>query len=671
MAPRKATSRTDFAVDAQYRDSTNQPATTHSSFRGSYTDTNAYPLLGEECEDPDPFTIGAVTCITDAQIRTQLETFISEHSLPKGMGTIYYLLTPPGVTVCLAAGGPTGHCSDHTHGIPETHTQEAAAEYESYRNSFCSYHAAITPEDPLTGSANTILYGVIPWTAGSEGANPNELSPVRPAYDCQDGGFDPSTEPPGEKEHANPQPRKEAEAKHRKELEESKQNCRTREKEVEGTEEEAEVQHNCELELVELESKYSKELAEITEKEELEKPHLQEPQAAIGELDLAGNYDQGLADVLVNQIAVEQQNIVTDPLLDAWHDSQGNEVTDECRNDFWSPSIGGSSGASKNTRAGSLTNETLHGNQYYINDVFLLGGLKLRYVGGGCQSFVDMDPSFTAPNAVNAGEIVGFDGMESAISLNWAGLSLTAPSQTYATYTWNFGDGTPTVSGLAPGAPPCSTPWAPPCAASVFHSYTYGGTYKVTLTVRDTGGNVNSVTHEVTVNGPAPPSPTPEGGGSGNTKTGTTGSAPSGQSAGASSAGSTVLPAPTATAGAASGSLKSALRRGLMIRYSVNEQVAGTIEVLLNASTAKKLHIRGPLAVGLPSGFPKSLVIGRAVLVTRKGGTGAIRLKFSKATSKALKRVHKLNLTLRVVVRNASRTNPLSTSLISSFVLSH
>ena len=29
---------------------------------------------------------------------------------------------------------------------------------------------------------------------------------------------------------------------------------------------------------------------------------------------------QGLADLIVNQIAVEQQNIVTDPLLNAWQD---------------------------------------------------------------------------------------------------------------------------------------------------------------------------------------------------------------------------------------------------------------------------------------------------------------------------------------------------------------
>ena len=36
-----------------------------------------------------------------------------------------------------------------------------------------------------------------------------------------------------------------------------------------------------------------------------------------------GTFDHGLADVIINQIAVEQQNTVTDPLLDGWQDRTG------------------------------------------------------------------------------------------------------------------------------------------------------------------------------------------------------------------------------------------------------------------------------------------------------------------------------------------------------------
>ena len=72
-----------------------------------------------------------------------------------------------------------------------------------------------------------------------------------------------------------------------------------------------------------------------------------------------------------------------------------------------------------------------------------------------CLTGVDLVPQFTAPNPVNTGEIVGFDGMESDISLN-ADTELSprpaTPQPTYATYTWNFGDGTPEVTGFAPGA---------------------------------------------------------------------------------------------------------------------------------------------------------------------------------------------------------------------------
>ena len=64
--------------------------------RGAYSDTAKYPAAG--CTDPNPsFTAEAITCLTDAQLREQLQSFISSHSLPKGMNSIFYVLTPPGV----------------------------------------------------------------------------------------------------------------------------------------------------------------------------------------------------------------------------------------------------------------------------------------------------------------------------------------------------------------------------------------------------------------------------------------------------------------------------------------------------------------------------------------------------------------------------------------------
>ena len=72
-----------------------------------------------------------------------------------------------------------------------------------------------------------------------------------------------------------------------------------------------------------------------------------------------------------------------------------------------------------------------------------------------------------------------------------------------------------------------------------------------------------------------------------------------------------------------------------MIRYSVNEQVAGRFEVLLASSIAHKLGLRGALATGLAKGTPSQTIIAKAILVTTKGGRSTYRIKFSKATADA------------------------------------
>src|SRR4051812_29201489 len=80
----------------------------------------------------------------------------------------------------------------------------------------------------------------------------------------------------------------------------------------------------------------------------------------------------------------------------------------------------------------------------------------------------------------------GGDGAALPISFS----ASVAEQPNYATYTWDFGDGSPMVSGYAPGASsanspnaaPCEAPWLAPCAASTFHAYQNAGVYDVTLT---------------------------------------------------------------------------------------------------------------------------------------------------------------------------------------------
>lgn len=618
---------TIFAALGQYRDRANAPAAYNFVSKGSYSDTAPYPE--EKCADVEPLEFGQITCVTDAQIREQLQSFIASKGTPKGMNAIYYVLTPPGVDVCLDEAST--HCSDFA--LTEEERNEGVRASTSYKNSFCSYHGDINPDSAAEGDGSTILYATVPWTAGYEG-HPWDFAPGASmsgqAFDCQDGGWNPES---GE-EHA-----------------ETSSPFSTEETEA--------------LEKLTAEERQAAEAAR-----RLHGAHIEEPnQDEKGE---EGDYAQGLSDVLVNQIAEEQANIVTDPLLTSWHDpGSGSEVTDECRDVFAStaePSIlGGSVLAKPKTEAGTLSNENVAGGTYYINNVVNVGAL---HGPGSCVGGVGLVPRFTAPNPVNAGELVDFDGMESTVSEFKGAIFGPSgpPTTTYAKFAWSFGDGTAEVSGFAPGAPTCEASWLSPCAASVFHSYTYGGTYTVRLTITDVAGNVSQVSHVVTVDGPAPPSPAASPGSSA-----ALGSAPapapaSGGSGGAKGSGTTPT-TPTAEAAVASRSLRTSLRRGLAVSYAVNEQVTGHFEVMIARSLAKRLKISGTPAAGLPAGTVPQLVIAKAVLVTTKGGHSTVHIMFPKNVAARLKHTHSAPLMLRLVVRNASATNPQSATVLSSLTL--
>ena len=582
-----------FSVDTQYYDRSNQPASYKQTFRGGAEDTSPYPT--SECTDPAPLPkkelesgrVPPTTCLTSEEMAKHLESYIKTHNLPTGLGNVYYLLTPPGVTVCLDDGGPEGHCSDY------------APTEKSYDNSFCSYHGDVNPSGLSTGGSGTILYGIIPWTAGTY-ADPDYTTETG-GYECQDGGYNPASKPPEELEEERVLSPKEEE---------------------------------------EFKAKNDKEKAEEEKAHVLEGPHEQEPnQQTCTTSD--GGCDYGLADLIINQISLEQQNIVTDPLLNAWKDPMGYENTDECRYQF-APTLGGSASANDETLAGTLFNQEIADEPYYLNTAFNFAGELLNYPGVPCLTGTSLVPKFTAPSSVSTAEVVGFNGMESDISLN-ANVSYSpsgAPQANYATYTWNFGDGTPTVTGYAPGSPPCEAPWLTPCAGSVYHKYEYGGSYEVTLTVHDVGGNTQSVGHFITVSGP------PRPGAAGNAGNTTPGSIPGGANGG--------LLAPVAKALILPQSLRTALRKGLVVSYSVNEQVAGHFEVLLSRSIARRLHISGAAATGLPAGSPPEVVIAKAILVTTKGGHSALHIQFSKTTASRLAHMHKLALELRLVVRNAA-----------------
>lgn len=612
---------------AEYRDRTNTGAEYDDVFKGTYSDTERYPA--GECTDPKPLTRGAQVCLTDAQIRTHLKKWIALHALPTGMNSIFYVILPPGATVCLDKGST--HCSDY-HVTPE---EETAHKLTSYEDSFCSYHAAINPDAAPEGDGNTVLYATLPWSAGTLGDaifRPNSGAYAE-AYDCQDGGWNPE--------------------KHR-----------------EVREHEKEVTKQEETEYAEATKEKQK---EILERRQEEGPHAEAP-GAEGGGEISG---WALAIPMDNQIAEEQANIATDPLLNAWHDDTGHEVTDLCRDvfdstvadaGFSSGEISGSVTVNPETLMGTLGNSVIGINDlenpakpYYINNVY-------NSSGDDCVGGASLSARFTSPNPVKNDEAVSFDGMESNVSLLQTDgyTSSGAPYPTYATFTWNFGDGT-SESGYAPGAAVCEAPWISPCAGSVFHTYTYGGTYHVTLTITDTGGDVGRISHEVTVDGPPPPTPAAPGSG------GTAGSSSAGGSAGAGKASgnaSTALaPSPAVSASISSRSLRDVVRKGLVLRYSVNEQVAGHAEVLVTKALARKLKLSGPTATGLPAGTPAEIVIGKAVLVTTKAGKGTLTIVLAPSVAAHLHKAHSAGLIVRLVVRNTASKAGATASVLSSATL--
>ena len=472
---------------------------------------------------------------------------------------------------------------------------------------------------------------MIPWTAGGRGDGQLNGLDQTQAPECQDGGFDASHK---EKVEELPPPRDPEEQKAFEELKQEE-----------------------------------KEKVEISR--ELEGPHDEEPNQQQCPTE-DGYCDEGLADLIVNQIAVEQQNIVTNPLLHSWQDAAGNEVTDECRN-FFAPTLAGSAQANEESGAGNLSNQSIAGTGYYLNTTFNLAAEQLS--GVFCLPGVNLRAQFNAISPVAVNDTVSFDGGESTITLdNGVRYSKTGEQQhNYPKMKWNFGDGSPEVSGYAPGSPPCEAPWLPECAESVYHTYTAGGTYTVTLTVTDVGGNTASASHEVTVVGPppeeaaqppAPPAPpggesspnVVSGGGTTTTSGGTTASGAS-------------VPVPVATASVVSHSLKAALSKGVAVRYQVNEQVAGHFEVLIGQKLAKRLKIHGRLAGNLPAGSEPKVVIGTVLVVTLKGGGSTTHVVFTKNAAQRLGHVKKVLLGLRLTVRNAAVHNPATAVVLSAFTL--
>ena len=173
-----------FALNGQYTGPSGTRAGYRSTFRGAYTDNAPYPGANE-CKEP----LDQPTCLTDKQIRAELKRFIVAEGLPTGKEIVYFVLTPPAVTVCLDETG-TGACSTSDKEIEEEAATEGTPNVPgpvANTTGFCGYHSVIEP-----ASGSPIVYGVQPWIAGHAGHVTREiplanLLPTGAALACQNG----------------------------------------------------------------------------------------------------------------------------------------------------------------------------------------------------------------------------------------------------------------------------------------------------------------------------------------------------------------------------------------------------------------------------------------------------------------------------------------------------
>ena len=133
------------SVAAQYNDAAGQAAAYDSHYGGSLADSDPYPLSG---------CLWAPVCLTEEQISEELVDYIDAHSLPTGLGTEYFVVTPPGVESCLTELDGDEQCS------------AGAVEHAAY----CAYH------EITYGTGGEVVFAVQPFVNGTgceNGEHPN------------------------------------------------------------------------------------------------------------------------------------------------------------------------------------------------------------------------------------------------------------------------------------------------------------------------------------------------------------------------------------------------------------------------------------------------------------------------------------------------------------------
>jgi len=471
-----------YAVTAQYSDSAGH-ATNASLYGGGYDDATGYPANG--CTKSGPWyyygsansytTSTNPICLTDAQIRAELQAMVQQNNLQgskiqPGYTPLLVLLTPPGVQTCIDANGTLCSANSDTQTVPAQ---------------FCSYHAQTTINGTLYD------YVVQPFTSLTACDDPD--SPILP----------------------NP----------------------------------------------------------------ITPPQL--------ETDMGAR--------LVSPLSQSQIATIINPGFNGWFALNGDEINDHgCAPEAIYTGTDGN-GHPQYTPLDNV-NVGSNATQYLLQREFNNGGvIENSPWAYQCTPNVDFGVNFVVPSAVNAGDVVEFDGSKSYSSL-------LIPDGNFA---WSFGDGTTAVG------------------PSAVHSYKQGGGYTVTLTVTDRGGDQNALAQTIQVD-----------------------SAP----------GQSVLQLPTQLNSSGTGagpalavrlqmlpqSLKAVLRSGIAVQVSSNASVSGIASVSIGRAAARRAHIKG--------GHGNSVVIGIGTVSSIQNGSVNLHLHLSRKVAAKLRSLGHVTLTVRLAL---------------------
>jgi PKD domain len=283
---------------------------------------------------------------------------------------------------------------------------------------------------------------------------------------------------------------------------------------------------------------------------------------------------------LVSPLSQAQIAAIVNPALNGWFADDGSEINDY---DGCAPigqhldnAIVGSSGQ----------------NPYLLQREFNNAGVIVADpFATPCLGGVVLEPNFVVPSAIDHGDALQLDG------------SKTRSSLLVASYAWNFGDGTTSAD------------------SSPVHSYPKGGTYVVTLTVTDRGGNVRSLAQSIQVLGP----------------NGQTTPSPANHpiSKAALRVHLQLMPQ----------GLLAMLRSGIVVRVSSNASADGIVTLSISRGDAKRARIR--------YGRAPTVVIGRGTVSRVRHGTISLHLRLSKSTATKLRHLRHVTVTVRLALVGA------------------